>query len=146
MNTISLKRATIKNWREVSKIEKAANSKTYAARIKEEEIKNYIKNDFVFLVKNNNTTAGLVSFEIIKKRTAHCNGLVVLPKFRRRGFGNQAMSLVLKKMIKYPKVELAVHPHNNPAIALYLSLGFTIQSWQNNYFGDGEPRLIMVKK
>lgn len=56
------------------------------------------------------------------------------------------MILALKKMTKYPRIELVVHPHNNPAISLYLSLGFKIESWRDNYFGDGEPRLVLVKK
>ena len=79
-------------------------------------------------------------------KTAHCNGLVVLPQFRRQGFGLRAMRLVLKKMQAYPRVELVVHPHNSPAVSLYLSLGFIIESWVKNYFGDGQPRLVMVKK
>lgn len=56
------------------------------------------------------------------------------------------MSILLKKMSEYPRIELVAHPHNSPAILLYLSLGFIIESWENNYFDDGEPRLIMVKK
>lgn len=146
MNNISLKRATLKDYEEVAKIEKVADSKIYSARVKEDEIKNFIKKDFVFLIKNKSVVLGLVSFEVLNKKVAHCNGLVVYPKFRGKGFGNKAMSLILKKMCKYPRVELAVHPHNNPAISLYLSLGFIIESWQDNYFGDGEPRLLMVKK
>jgi hypothetical protein len=32
------------------------------------------------------------------------------------------------------------------AECLYLSMGFIIESWLDNYFGDGEPRLMLVKK
>ena len=143
---ISLKRATFKDYEEVAKIEKVGSSKTYHAVIRKEKILDYIKKDFVFLIKNGDTVIGLVSFMVIKEKTASCNGLVIYPKFRRKGFGIKAMSLVLKKMSKYPRVDLVVHPHNNPAISLYLSLGFIIESWQDNYFGDGEPRIVMVKK
>lgn len=146
MNSISLKRAILKNYKEVAKIEKMANSRMYSARTTEKEIKKFIKRDFVFLIKNKSIILGLVSFEVLKKKIAHCNGLIIYPKFRGKGFGKKAMFLVLKKMCKYPRVELAVHPRNNPAISLYLSLGFIIESWQDNYFGDGEPRLLMVKK
>jgi len=145
MNKILLKRATLKDINIIAEIEKVGSSKTYSARISEDELKEYIKNDFVFLIKNKDIIVGLVSFEVIKKKTAHCNGLVIYPEFRRKGFGIKAMSIVLKRMSKYPRVELVVHPHNNPAISLYLSMGFIIEAWRDNYFGDGEPRLVLIK-
>ncbi len=143
---ITLKRAILSDWPEIAKIEKSSNSNTYSARVLEKEIKDYIKKDFVFLIKNKTVTAGLASFKLLKKKTAHCNGLVIYPKFRRKGFGVKAMSLLLKRMNKYPRVELVVHPHNTSAISLYFSLGFIIEGWRDNYFGDGEPRLMMIKK
>jgi len=146
MNNITLKSATLNDWKEIAKIEKGANSKTYSARTGEDEIKKCVTDDFVFLIRNKDVIVGFVSFEVIKKKTAHCNGLVIYPRFRGKGFGVKAMTLVLKKMNKYPRVQLVVHLHNNPAISLYLSLGFIIESWKDNYFSDGEPRLVMVKK
>jgi len=146
MDKITLKRATLEDAKEIAKIEKSAQSKTYAARIKEKDIINFINNDFVFLIKNKDITLGLVSYEEAKNGASHCNGLVLYPKFRGKGFARKAMSLVIKKMVKYPRAELVVHPHNSPAISLYLSLGFVIEDWLKNYFGDGEPRLMLVLK
>jgi ribosomal protein S18 acetylase RimI-like enzyme len=146
MDKITLKRATLENAKEIAKIEKSAQSKTYAARIKEQDLIDFINNDSVFLIKNEGVTVGLVSYEVTKKGVSHCNGLVLYPKFRDKGFARKAMKLVLKKMIKYPRAELVVHPHNSPAVSLYLSLGFIIEDWIKNYFGDGEPRLMLVYK
>lgn len=143
---ISLKKATLKDVEEITELEKIADSKTYSARVKEDEIKNFIKNDVVFLIKRQDKNIGLVSYEIVKRKTAHINGLVVNPKFRGKGYARQAMLLLLKKMRQFPRIELVVHPRNTPAVSLYLSLGFIIESWKNNYFGDGEPRLVLVKK
>lgn len=145
MSSITLKKATLKDAEIIRDIEDTANSNTYSARTTTEELKRFILNDKVFLIRNEQEVVGLVSFEV-HKNTAHCNSLVIYPKFRRMGFGNAAMSLMLKKMTKYQRVELVVHPRNNPAIMLYLSLGFIIESWRENYFGDGEPRLVMIKK
>lgn len=143
---VTLQRATLADVKEITKIEKSAQSKTYAARVKEKDIINFIKKDFVFIVKNKDITVGLVSFELTRGGASHCNGLVLYPKFRGKGFARQAMGLLLKKMVKYKRAELVVHPHNSPAISLYLSLGFIIEDWCKNYFGDGEPRLMMVYK
>ncbi|MCU0680442.1 MAG: GNAT family N-acetyltransferase [Planctomycetes bacterium] len=146
MNKILLTRATIKDQKEIAKMEKLANSKTYAARTSVEEIEDFIKNNFVFIVKNGNEVIGLAAYEELKRNTVHINGLIITKKFRGQGFARQTMNLLLKKMLKYSRIELVVHPHNNKAVCLYLSLGFFIESWRDNYFGDGEPRLMLVKK
>ncbi len=146
MNSVVLKKATLNDYKEVAEIEKMASSKTYSARLKENEIKNFIEKDFVFLIIHDQTTVGLTSFQVLKNKIAHCNGLAIYPKYRRKGFAKKAMNLLLNKMNKYQHVELVVHPYNNTAITLYLSLGFKITKWLNNHFGDNEPRLLMIRK
>ncbi len=42
-------------------------------------------------------------------------------------------------------IELAVHPDNGAACSLYASLGFDPSNREENFFCDGEPRLIMVR-
>lgn len=52
-------------------------------------------------------------------------------------------------MVKIPnvsKVWLVTHPDNAAAIGLYESLGFKITERKENYFGNGTPRVIMVKE
>ena len=145
MQNISLKRATLKEGGVVLGIEKIAKSKTYANRNNPKKVKAYITNNVVYLIKNKNATLGTVSYEIKKPNSVHINGLIVKPQYRGQGVAKQAMKILLTGL-KGKKVDLCVHPHNTPAIMLYLSLGFRIESWKNNYFGDGEPRLILVYK
>jgi len=99
----------------------------------------------VSLVKKKDKIIGLVAYKILKKKI-HINGLIIDPEFRGKGFTREAMVLAFKKMPKKLPLELVVHPHNNSAISLYLSLNFIIKSWSENHFGDGEPRLLMIKK
>jgi ribosomal protein S18 acetylase RimI-like enzyme len=143
---ILLKRATAKDIKSILALEKVADAKTYSARTNEEEVRDCLKNEFPFLIKKRETVVGIVVYKIKRKKTVGINGLVIDPKFRGRGFARQAILLILKKVRKYPRIELVVHPHNVSALSLYLSLGFIIESWQDNHFGDGEPRLVMVKK
>jgi len=146
MSNIVLERATTTNQKEIAEIEKMANSETYCARLGDEEIKEFIEHDVVFLIKKGNDCIGLVSYEKISDDKVHIDGLVVKEEFRRMGFAKQAMDIVLSKLSCYSRIELVTHPHNNNAICLYLSIGFFIESWLDNYFGDGEPRLMLVKK
>ncbi|HNX10964.1 MAG TPA: N-acetyltransferase [bacterium] len=146
MGNIVLKRATLKDAKEVLALESSANSRTYSARISEKALNHFIKNEFVFLIRKGSKVVGLISYEVKRGKTMHLNGLVIKPELRGQGFARQALSSLLKKKLGYSRIELVVHPHNTPALTLYLSLGFMIESWQDNYFGDGEPRLLLVKK
>jgi ribosomal-protein-alanine N-acetyltransferase len=43
------------------------------------------------------------------------------------------------------RIDLVTHPDNAAAIALYGSLGFALESRKEDYFGDGEPRVVMQR-
>ncbi|MFZ4632118.1 MAG: GNAT family N-acetyltransferase [Patescibacteria group bacterium] len=146
MEKIKLQRATLKDFNEVFLLEKSFRSKTYMSATTKKENLEYFKDSQIFLIKKDSITIGLTSFKKKLKDRAHVNGLIIKPRFRGQGFARQTMLLLLKKMSGSGYVYLEVHPHNSPAITLYLSLGFVIDSWVENRFGDGEPRLIMVKK
>lgn len=63
--------------------------------------------------------------------------------------GNGIGSLLSQKVIELLKsksmnrIYLTVHPENKSAIGLYNKLGFKIHENVMNYYGDGEPRLVM---
>lgn len=98
------------------------------------------------MIKKDNISIGLISYEELSADKAHIDGLVINEDHRGNGFSKKAMLILLEKLSTYSRIELVTHPHNNKAICLYLSLGFFIESWLDNYFGDGEPRLMLVKK
>jgi ribosomal protein S18 acetylase RimI-like enzyme len=43
------------------------------------------------------------------------------------------------------RLELVTHPENDHALRLYGSLGFKVEEEISNYFGDGEPRVKLVR-
>lgn len=143
---IFLKRATLEDLETVFEFEKNTASKTYFGLKKKDEIKNYIKKCEVFLIKKGKSIVGLISYENKRSKEVGFNGLIVKPKYRCQGIGVRAMKMILGSLKDKKRIYLRVHPHNSSAIQVYLSLGFIIESWKNNYFGDGEPRLTMVYK
>ena len=146
MDKITLQPASLADAEEIMVIEKSASGKTYSALKNAKAILDCLKNNVVFLIKKGQTVIGSVNYEIIKKNHARIESLALYPKFRGYGYAYLALKSLLKKMNKYKRVDLTVHPHNIPAIKTYLALGFIIESWKDNCYGDGEPRLIMVKR
>ncbi|MFA6422338.1 MAG: GNAT family N-acetyltransferase [Candidatus Buchananbacteria bacterium] len=142
---ISLQRVTLEDATTLLEIEKTtAGLKTYSGYFTEEEIKNYINNDIVYFIKKNDEIVGSISYEINDEEHAYESGLVIKPEFQGRGLAKQALAKLLEELSKFKVVDLAVHPDNISALKLYESFGFVIKERKENFFGDGEPRLIMV--
>ena len=75
--------------------------------------------------------------------SAYLSNIAVHPKVRRKGFARAMMSHLLSLSDGAPLIDLAVHPENQAARALYVSQGFTPTQIHENFFGDGEPRIVM---
>ncbi len=70
---------------------------------------------------------------------------MVLPEHQGQGIAKIAMEYILSEIGEAKRIDLVTHPENNKAVNLYASLGFAIESRKEDYFGDGEPRIVMVK-
>lgn len=141
---ITLKKCSKEDWKIVERMEKSAKSKLFHPIEGEEEIKEYITKSEVYIILQKNNPIGTVSYEIKKDGHIMFNGLTVLPKYRNKGIGLAAVEKILKKDGNR-KAELVTHPENTAALIIYLKLGFKLKSWKDNYFGDGEPRVILWK-
>ncbi|NOU07877.1 MAG: GNAT family N-acetyltransferase [Hyphomicrobiaceae bacterium] len=76
-------------------------------------------------------------------RSAYLSNIAVHPATRRQGIARVMIRHLLSLCDAAPYVDLAVHPDNHAARSLYVSLGFLPMQICENFFGDGEPRLIM---
>jgi len=85
------------------------------------------------------------AFRRRENASAYLSNIAVHPEMRRRGLGRAMMRHLISCCDDVPTIDLAVHPENEPACSLYVSLGFVPTRRQENFFGDGEPRLIMVR-
>ncbi|MFA7209452.1 MAG: N-acetyltransferase [Parcubacteria group bacterium] len=143
---MKLERATIEDIQVLLEIEKTTvGLKVYSGYFNEKEIEGWIKNDVVYLIKNGEKIAGSISYEIKGKDHAYISGLVIKPEFQKQGLAKQAMESLFGELKGFEKISLVVHPDNHAA-RLYESFGFVIESRKENYFGDGEPRVVMVKR
>jgi ribosomal-protein-alanine N-acetyltransferase len=66
---------------------------------------------------------------------------------RKQGLGRQIAAVVTERATAHglATLRLTVEPTNHAAIALYERLGFQRESTLDQYFGPGEPRLVMCR-
>lgn len=71
--------------------------------------------------------------------------VAVVPEHQGHRFGRYMVERFLEINDDYD-CWLVVHPKNWLAILLYLRKGFEIDEWKENYYRDGQPRLVMKRK
>ena len=142
MNNVILKLATEKDIPIFLEIEKSlGNLKTYSSMTDENEVKDEFRKNIVHLIQINNEIVGSVEYEIKNLDHVYLSGLVVTPKFQGQGIGREAMIQIIEKIKDFKRIDLVTHPENIPAMNLYKSFGFVVESRVENYFGDGGTKI-----
>ncbi len=143
--TISLEKATVKDIDQYLAIEKSViGPKTYSGIKNENEAKEEFQNNQIFFIKKDGKIIGTIQYEMKSPDHAYISGLVIDPRFQGQGIGREASKLILNKLKDIKRIDIITHPDNAVALKLYQSLGFIIESRKENYYGDGEPRLVLV--
>ncbi len=104
----------------------------------------FLKGCEVYLVYEKNTPIGLFAYKQNDDRV-EVKQIIILPKYQGKGFGKAIVKKLLE-LVQGKKTYLHTHPKNTAAIILYLKNGFEITDWKNNYYDDGEPRLIFQRR
>ena len=141
---IFLVKAKLDDWQKVLEFERSSKSKLFAAWQTEAEVKKYLSNSEVYFIKLGEEFIGTVSFKS-KNTSVEMDGLIVSPLYRGKGYAKFAFNLIMKKVKKFKRAHLKVHPQNTSAVLTYLNEGFQIVGWEENPFGDNEPRLLLEK-
>ncbi len=148
-NKIYLQKATEKDIPTLLSIEKKlVGIKTVSAITTEKEWLNEFnnKNETIYLIFRDGVVVGDTSYEKKPDGSVYLSGLVIDPQFHGQGIGRRTMEIIMEELKDVKIFKLVTHPENNIAIKLYQSFGFVIKSRIENYFGDNEPRIEMVKE
>ncbi|MEI6650719.1 MAG: GNAT family N-acetyltransferase [Candidatus Moraniibacteriota bacterium] len=116
----------------------------YSWGFTDSEFLEWIRSEVVYLIEENGVMVGDISYVIKDADYAYITGLVIVPEFQRRGLAREAMNMLLDELKGFRHLALDVHPDNH-AVKLYESLGFVATERKENFYGDGQPRIIMVK-
>ena len=142
---IELKRATENDLEQFIELEKQiGNTRTYSAMISHDEALDYLRRSKTYFITYGDKVVGNVAYEMTGPGKAHVSGIMVIPECQGRGIGRAAMEKILDEIKGTSTIDLVTHPDNTRAINLYESLGFTKGEVKENYYGDGEPRVVMT--
>ncbi len=144
---ISLQRATIQDIPALLSIEKSvAGTNIYSPMLEENEWIEEIQKNIVYLIKKDGITVGNVSYEKKSDDHVYISGLAIDARFQNQGIAREALSQILEELQDIKRIDLVTHPKNIAALKLYQSFGFVVESRKENYYGDGEPRLVLALK
>lgn len=85
------------------------------------------------------------AYRVAPDGAAYLSNISVRPDFQRRGIARAMVAFLLEQVQGARTVTLVTHPKNAVAIGLYRSFGFIVTSRKPDMFGDGEPRLVMIR-
>jgi len=100
----------------------------------------YLEGCEVYLAYAKDVPAGVLAF-VREKGRIEVKQILVVPSFQKKGYGRKFVGK-LKELTTGEPVWFVTHPRNAPAIILYLKSGYRITGWKDNYYGDGQPRII----
>lgn len=121
---------------------KAAFNRDFDLKVKSvKEGVDYLQNSEIYVAYEGTKTIGFIAYED-KPDSVEVMSLAIIPEYQKRGIGKLLLNQILGKLINR-KIHLVTHPRNTPAIILYLKHGFEIYGLKENYYGVGQPRLLL---
>jgi ribosomal protein S18 acetylase RimI-like enzyme len=120
-----------------------AGNKNYSPMLDVDEWKEALEKGRVFLLTKEEEVVGDASYEDHGNGMFYISGLVIAPKFQGQGLGREVLRKLMDDMKDAKRIELVTHPDNIAALKLYTQNGFIVESRKENYYGDGESRLIL---
>ncbi len=122
-----------------------AGLSTYSPMLDASEWKQELREGNVCLIREEGAAVGNFSYQHVSPDHIHISGLVIVPEYQGKGIGRTVLTEFLAKHRAVARIDLVTHP-DNPALSLYQSFGFEIEDRKEDYFGDGEPRLVLALK
>ncbi|MGH6970287.1 MAG: GNAT family N-acetyltransferase, partial [Caulobacteraceae bacterium] len=125
--------------------QRVADPRLYGPPLDRDACVREIAGNLLYFVEAEGALAATAAWRRRDDGSAYLSNIAVDPDFRRRGVARAATLFLLEEAQACPRVDLVTHPDNAAAIALYRSLGFAAGSLKEDYFGDGEPRVAMLR-
>ncbi len=106
-----------------------------------QEQKDYLRGSEVYIFYKDRQPVGFFAYKKDDNKV-EIKSIVVVPEEQGKGIGKKMMQKLFE-LLPNIQMTLVTHPKNRSAIVYYLKSGFEIYGWKENYYGDGEPRLLL---
>jgi [ribosomal protein S18]-alanine N-acetyltransferase len=126
--------------------QRVADPRLYGTPSDLQRARREIRRNRLYFVKSGDAIVGTAAFCSKPGNRVYISNVAVDPRYRRQGIARAAVSFILERCSGASRIELVTHPENEAALRLYSSFGFKVQSRHENYFGDGEPRLVLARE
>ena len=144
---LTLERMTDKDVDEFLALEKRVSvPKIYNPIVTAEEALEEIRDNELFFIQKGSVVVGTIAYQKKPDGSAYISNTSVVPEYQKQGIARAAMWMMLSIIGSAPRIWLVTHPENVKALNLYTSLGFVVEKQVENYYGDGEPRLVLAKR
>ncbi len=141
---VTLTEATEKDVKKLVAIETAGSTgEMHAPLLREEKWVQYLGTHTVWLIRVARKVVGYLAVQHKSAEHVRVHGVVVLPEQRGVGVESAVLGKFVEEMQAVPRIDLAVHPLH-ASMQVFKSVGFTEESLHENFYGDGEPRIVMV--
>lgn len=107
------------------------------------DIHEAIENENVFVALRGSTAVGVLMYRMLDT-AIELREFVIAPAVRGEGIGTKFLTFMLSTIPQNLRIELVTHPEN-PAARLYQRFGFEKEGYIANHYGDGEPRIKMIR-
>lgn len=104
----------------------------------------YLEGCDVYILYDKHEPIGFFAFKK-ENEGIEVKAVVVTPEKQGKGHGKTMMKKLLE-LTEGHDLHLVTHPKNVGAIAYYQKFGFEMYGRKENYYGDGEPRLLLKRK
>lgn len=100
----------------------------------------------VYLIHKGERLVGSVQFQMEDTDNAYISGMIVHPDLRGARVAYEAVEFLKEKLHGAKKIWLVTHPENKNMLSISQKMGFKVVEEVADYYGDGEPRVKLVKE
>lgn len=105
-----------------------------------------IRSGTTFMIQDGDEAVGALVCSEIAPNRFYLSEFAICPSAQGQGIGKRALEKMLSECLTVGcECSLHTHPENTPARKLYESMGFVVREEIPDFFGDGEPRLLLSK-
>jgi ribosomal protein S18 acetylase RimI-like enzyme len=144
---LEFRRATPEDVDEYMALENTMlGNKKYSRSADRSEVLQEFSENEVYLIRKGEQLVGSVEYQMKDADTAYISGLLVHPDFQGTRVAYEAVQLLAERLQGIKRIELVTHPENRQILSISKKMGFKVVQRLENHFGDGEPRLLLVRE